>query len=401
MQTLYLDLFSGLSGDMFLGALIDLGVDSKTLERELKKLKLDGYYLHVARKQKSGIEGVKFDVHLEAECDEHHHEHEHSHGHEHGHSHELEHAARGSEGRAPGTHDHGHPHDDSRNFAQIQQLIAASTLSDWVKEKSGAVFRRVAIAEGKIHGLPPEQVHFHEVGAVDSIVDIVGACIGLELLGKPRVLAAPVVEGTGFVKCAHGRMPLPAPATLEIFAARGVAVAQSVALRATRPPVHQHAAGIHHLALGTVRHQKAVQPETVPPRFVARHHAHLAMATAQQRRPLPLDRRPQATRIKRCQLVTARPLLARRLQRRQPVLHAQFNRHVNCGNIGHDGRGRTLPVIHETSPLSMDCEAGSLSHPGRRSPHGIYKRLLDLPAVDGDGADPKRQHLRGSISEYP
>ena len=205
MQTLYLDIFSGISGDMFIGALLDLGVDLKALERELKRLKLNGYHLHVSRKQKSGIEGVKFDVHLEAECDG-DHEHAHAHG-DHG-------------------HEHTHPHAEHRNFTQIQQLIAASTLSDWVKEKSVAVFRRVAIAEGKIHGLPPEKVHFHEVGAVDSIVDIVGACIGLELLGKPRVLAGPVVEGTGFVRCAHGRMPLPAPATLEIFSTRGTPVAQ-------------------------------------------------------------------------------------------------------------------------------------------------------------------------------
>jgi pyridinium-3,5-bisthiocarboxylic acid mononucleotide nickel chelatase len=212
MQTLYLDIFSGLSGDMFIGALIDLGADFKMLERELKKLKLGGYHLHVARQLKSGIEGVKFDVHLEAQCDAHHHEH--AHGHSHGHDHPHPHG------------EHDHAHEDSRNFAQIQQLIAASTLSDWVKEKSVAVFRRIAVAEGKIHGLPPERVHFHEVGAVDSIVDIVGACLGLELLGKPRVLTGPVVEGTGFVKCAHGRMPLPAPATLEIFSARGVSVAQ-------------------------------------------------------------------------------------------------------------------------------------------------------------------------------
>jgi uncharacterized protein (TIGR00299 family) protein len=207
MQTLYLDIFSGISGDMFIAALLDLGVEAKVLERELKRLQLDGYHLHVARKQKSGIEGVKFDVHLEAECaGDHEHEHEHGHPHAHG--------------------EHSHTHAEHRNFTQIQQLIAASTLSDWVKEKAVAVFRRVAIAEGKIHGLPPEKVHFHEVGAVDSIVDIVGACIGLELLGKPRVLAGPVVEGTGFVRCAHGRMPLPAPATLEIFSARGVTVAQ-------------------------------------------------------------------------------------------------------------------------------------------------------------------------------
>ncbi|PYK65504.1 MAG: TIGR00299 family protein [Verrucomicrobia bacterium] len=92
--------------------------------------------------------------------------------------------------------------------------------------KSIAVFHRIAVAEGKIHGLPPEQVHFHEVGAVDSIMDIVGACVALELLGKPRVLAAPVVEGAGFIDCAHGRFPLPAPATLAILGARGVGITQ-------------------------------------------------------------------------------------------------------------------------------------------------------------------------------
>lgn len=95
-----------------------------------------------------------------------------------------------------------------------------------MKEKAVNVFHRIAVAEGKIHGLPPEQVHFHEVGAVDSIVDIVGACVALELLGRPRVLAAPVVEGRGWIDCAHGRFPIPAPATLAILGARGVAVTQ-------------------------------------------------------------------------------------------------------------------------------------------------------------------------------
>ncbi|PYJ03197.1 MAG: nickel pincer cofactor biosynthesis protein LarC [Verrucomicrobia bacterium] len=132
-------------------------------------------------------------------------DHDHAHAHAHAHSHEAEHG---------------------RTFAQIRQLISESRLSDWVKEKSLAVFERIAAAEGKIHGLPPEQVHFHEVGAVDSIVDIVGACVGLEMLGKPRLLAAPVVEGNGWINCAHGRFPIPAPATLEILGARGIAVSQ-------------------------------------------------------------------------------------------------------------------------------------------------------------------------------
>jgi uncharacterized protein (TIGR00299 family) protein len=235
MKTLYLDLFSGISGDMFLGALLDLGVDARKLERELKKLKLDGYHLRVTRKQKSGIEGVKFDVRLadhhdlksvryadphehcggESPCSLHIHEDLHDHDHDHHHSHEHSHA-----------HAHSHHHDDSRNFSEIKKLIARSKLSRWVKQKAVAVFQRLADAEGKIHGLPPDEVHFHEVGAVDSIVDIVGACLALELLGKPRVVASPVTEGVGWVDCAHGRFPVPAPATLAILGARGIGVTQ-------------------------------------------------------------------------------------------------------------------------------------------------------------------------------
>ena len=209
MKTLYLDIFSGLSGDMFLGALLDLGVDFHRLEYELAKLDLAGYHLHATRKHKCAIEGVKFDVEL---TDEHRHEHTHGPG---GHTH------------GPGGHTHG-PCDEGhgRTFAGIRAMIQRSTLSDWVKEKSIATFHRIAVAEGKIHGHPPEEVHFHEVGAVDSIVDIVGGCIGLELLGKPRVLAATVVEGTGFIQCAHGRFPIPAPATLAILGERGVALTQ-------------------------------------------------------------------------------------------------------------------------------------------------------------------------------
>jgi uncharacterized protein (TIGR00299 family) protein len=233
MKTLYLDLFSGISGDMFIGALLDLGVDAHQLEKELKKLPVSGYHLHVARKQKSSISGTKFDVHLEDDHDAHHHSHDHAHEHEHhhepGHHHEHEHDHPHSHSHhhthsEPGSHSHSHDHE--RTFAQIKSLIAGSSLSEWVKTKSVAIFKRIAIAEGKIHGLPADQVHFHEVGAVDSIVDIVGGCIGLELLGKPRLLASHVVEGNGWVDCAHGRFPIPAPATLEILGARGIAVSQ-------------------------------------------------------------------------------------------------------------------------------------------------------------------------------
>jgi pyridinium-3,5-bisthiocarboxylic acid mononucleotide nickel chelatase len=205
MKTLYLDLSSGISGDMFIAALIDLGVDARQLELELGKLHLEGYHLHVKRAHKASLEGVKFDVHLASEHD--HGTQPHAHNHPHAHS-------------------HAHPHVHGRNFVQIRELITASQLSDWVKQKSVAVFQRLAVAEGRVHGLPPEQVSFHEVGAVDSIVDIVGACLALEMLGKPRVLASPVIDGTGWIECAHGRLPIPAPATLAILGARGVALSQ-------------------------------------------------------------------------------------------------------------------------------------------------------------------------------
>ncbi len=202
MKTLYLDLFSGISGDMFVGALIDLGVEFAALERELTKLGIAGYHAHAERQTKSGLTGIRFAVHLEDGSD-----HERS---------------------RPHSHAHAHPHaaGPDRDFAQIRQLLERSALSDWVKRKAVAVFRRLAEAEGKIHGVPPDEVHFHEVGAVDSIVDIVGGCIALERLGPPRVLASAVVEGNGWTRCAHGLLPVPAPATLEILGARGVPVTQ-------------------------------------------------------------------------------------------------------------------------------------------------------------------------------
>ena len=208
LKTLYLDIFSGISGDMFIGAMLDLGADLPRLEQELAKLSLAGYHLHAHRAKRGEIEGVKFDVHL---GHDHHHEHEHGHHHEHDHRHE---------------HEHPHEHEHGRNYAEIKAMIAASGLSDWVKQGAQAVFLRVAAAEGKIHGMPVDQVHFHEVGAVDSIVDIVGGCIALEILGRPRVVASAAVEGAGWIKCAHGRFPIPAPATLEILAARGVVLTQ-------------------------------------------------------------------------------------------------------------------------------------------------------------------------------
>jgi len=186
MKLLYLDCVGGISGDMLLGALIDLGLDLKTLRRELTKLGLDEFEVSARRGQRQAITGIKFEVAV--------HEHDHHHHHHDEHEH------------------HG------RSFNNIKRLIESSKLSAEVKQHAIGAFRRLAVAEGKIHGVAPEKVHFHEVGAVDSIVDFVGACIGLRALGVEKVVAsAPLRTGFGFVDCAHGRFPVPAPATVELL----------------------------------------------------------------------------------------------------------------------------------------------------------------------------------------
>ncbi len=177
-RLLYLDCFSGISGDMTVGALCDLGVEPATIETELRKLSLGKTRLHFERQTRKGISGIKFLVE-----------------------------------EAVPTHEHTH-------YEAIRKLIGESGLSDFVRQKALAIFERIAIAEGKIHGVPVEKVAFHEVGAIDSIADIVGACVALEALGRPRVIVSPLREGRGWIDCAHGRFPLPAPATLEIL--RGV-----------------------------------------------------------------------------------------------------------------------------------------------------------------------------------
>ena len=225
MKTLYLDLFSGISGDMFLGAMLDLGLDESHLREQLALLDVGDYELRIHRSSRSSVEGVKFDVLLNAPQNppdqnvSSHGGHSHSHG---GHSH----SHGGHSHSHGGMEDHGHDTEHARDFAQIKELIRSSALSSWVQEKAESVFHRIAVAEGKVHGLPPDEVHFHEVGAVDSIVDILGACIALESMGKPQVRASVVVEGTGFVHCAHGKFPVPTMATLSILGEAGIALTQ-------------------------------------------------------------------------------------------------------------------------------------------------------------------------------
>ena len=234
MKTLFLDCFSGISGDMTVGALVDLGVKPSTLEWELSKLDLGDFHMHFAREQRQQIEGVKFGIHEGATHthaqDEPAHEHQHccGHDHDHGpahhehtepdHSHAHEHAHDHDQGTEVHDHEHEHHHHaHGRSHGQIRALIEASELSPFVKKHALGIFQRIAVAEGKIHGMPSADVTFHEVGALDSIADIVCACVGLEALGVEKVFVSSLHEGRGTIECAHGTFPLPAPATLEIL----------------------------------------------------------------------------------------------------------------------------------------------------------------------------------------
>ncbi len=190
MKVLYLDCFAGISGDMFLGALLDLGVSEDALRAELSKLELRGYQISSRRVIKQNISATKFDV--------------------------IESPTPSPMVRKTGDH---------RGYSDIVAMIERSALSPAVKERAQRVFRRIGEAESKIHGISLEKVHFHEIGAVDSIVDIVGACIAVEALRVDEIQASPPRLGSGFVETAHGRFPVPAPATLELL--KGIPVQSS------------------------------------------------------------------------------------------------------------------------------------------------------------------------------
>lgn len=219
-KVLYYDCSAGISGDMHLGAMVDLGVPPAHLETELRKLGLPGWRLHFTRDARKGIGGTRADVLLDGEPDpaapvagrD-----------------EASPSAPAGQATAPAftpvaklhaPHRPGHEPHEHRSHRDIVALIERSTLADGVKRRALALFARLAEAEGKIHGVPPAEVGFHEVGAVDSIIDLVGAAIALEWLRPDRVLVSTVELGGGFVHCAHGRLPVPAPATADLL--RGV-----------------------------------------------------------------------------------------------------------------------------------------------------------------------------------
>lgn len=173
-KTLYLDCFSGISGDMFLGLLLDLGIAPERLERELVKLQLPGWSLKIDREQRHGIEGCRVQV----ICPEQHHH---------------------------------------RRWSDIDRLLADSSLAPGIRKRARRTFLRLGEAEAKVHGIALEQVCFHEVGAIDAIIDLCGAAIGLELLGIEQLICSPLPLSRGLSRSAHGALPLPAPAVVELL----------------------------------------------------------------------------------------------------------------------------------------------------------------------------------------
>lgn len=223
MKALYLETFAGISGNMLLGALLDAGFPIDVLRSELSKLHLGEYQLVHQRANKLGIDAQYFNVLLP-------HGHEHSHNHEahqheeHFHCQEYEHhydpAQRVHHEHHHHEHEalpHAHHHHEHRNLQDVMSIIDASALSESIKSKAREVFTAIAVAEAKVHGKAVDEVHFHEVGAIDTIIDIVGCLLGLEYLGIEKLYVGRITTGHGFVHCAHGLMPVPAPATAELL----------------------------------------------------------------------------------------------------------------------------------------------------------------------------------------
>ncbi len=241
MRIAYLECFSGISGDMFLGALLDAGVPPEVFTRTVEALGVDAR-LEISRVDRSGISATKLDVIAAGEKElpreefwekeskaashahSHDHEHEHAHAHSHSHSHEHKHAEETHSHSHSHTGEHGHSHEhvathshSHRGLKEIRQIIHQAAISQSAKDRAVRIFEALGAAEAKVHNSDIEKIHFHEVGAIDAIVDIVCASVGAETLGVDEWICSPLNVGGGTVVCAHGTFPIPAPATLELL----------------------------------------------------------------------------------------------------------------------------------------------------------------------------------------
>lgn len=250
-KTLYLECSSGISGDMAVASLLDLGSSEDKAAREvavlevLGSLPVQGFDIRISRVEKSGLDACDFDVVLDAAHDNHDHDmdylyghvHEHEHGHEHDHEHDHHHDHVHDHAHGRGhhhdhhhgpDHDHGHSHHhhhhEHRNLADICAIIDASRATEGAKRIAHDIFAVIADAEAKAHGRPVDEVHFHEVGAVDSIADILAFAVCLDHVGADEVIVTDLAEGKGTVRCQHGIIPVPVPAVVNIVSAHGIAL---------------------------------------------------------------------------------------------------------------------------------------------------------------------------------
>lgn len=209
MKTLYIECEMGAAGDMLTAALLDLVTDKEEMIEKMNSIGLDGIHMHVHEVQRCGISGLHVDVHIHGEIEgEHMHEHHHEHGH---HDHSHEHIQDETHAH---THEHGHEHHhEHHTLSDVHRIIYKLNVSENVKAHATAIYKLIAQAEAKAHNMPITNIHFHEVGTMDAIADIVNVCMLIEAIAPDRIVCSPVCTGSGTVKCAHGILPVPAPAT--------------------------------------------------------------------------------------------------------------------------------------------------------------------------------------------
>ena len=227
-RSLYLDCHTGISGDMVVAALLDAGADREVLETVLRSIPVSGFGIAISRVQKAALSACDFKVILDAAHENHDHdmkylygkEESHAHG---GHFHSEESHSYGEHSHSEESYTHGeHHHHEHRGLTEIYSIIDGTNMLDSARTLAKKIFRILAEAEAKAHGVPLDQVHFHEVGAVDSIVDIVSAAVCLDNLAPDEVIVTGLSEGSGFVRCQHGMIPVPVPAVLNIVQAHGL-----------------------------------------------------------------------------------------------------------------------------------------------------------------------------------
>ena len=238
MKKLYLECNAGISGDMLVAALLDLGADRAKLDEALQSIPAKGFTYNISRVSKAGVDCCDFDVVLDAEHENHDHDmsflhgeavaahvhsHEHEHCHEHHHEHEHEHEHHHEHDHVHTPHEHHHHH-EHRGLKEVIEIINGTQMSEQARALALKIFDIIAEAEGKAHAVAKEDVHFHEVGAIDSIVDIVAIAVCFDSLGVDEVIVPELCEGRGTVRCQHGVLPVPVPATANIMQSFGLNV---------------------------------------------------------------------------------------------------------------------------------------------------------------------------------